>query len=178
MFHVSHVDTKFVLQQNKTIWKMKSTIFWDVIPCNLVYRHFGRMYCLHHHGWSVSHASNQKAGFWPWRWRQYSPPKYLLTSIRQSCHIPEESTVHIHHCKNLRLNFRHQFTGETVVWLMDYVCILPLFAFQKTVTWRFKFQHFTFLLIYLWFICQCCKYLRLYSIESRMISEGRIVKDV
>jgi hypothetical protein len=49
---------------------MKSTVFWDVMPCSLVqvYWCFWSMYHLHFQGQRLSHASNlQKQAELPWR---------------------------------------------------------------------------------------------------------------
>jgi hypothetical protein len=39
-----------------TKFYLKTTIFWDENPCNMVeiYKYFGGMYCLHLQGWVVS----------------------------------------------------------------------------------------------------------------------------
>jgi hypothetical protein len=45
---------------------LKSTIFWDIMPCSLlkVNWHFGGTYCLHLRGRRISQARNQRESRW------------------------------------------------------------------------------------------------------------------
>lgn len=40
---------------------------------------------------------------WPWRWRQYVPPKHRWTSA-SLCYIPEDNILHSDSCENLKSN--------------------------------------------------------------------------
>jgi hypothetical protein len=75
---------------------MESTIFYDVMQCNLVEvrQFFRETYCLYNQGWRVSQTSRSQtkpvsswalacAALWPWRWRPYVHSKCKWTpSIR------------------------------------------------------------------------------------------------
>jgi hypothetical protein len=65
-------------------WSMKSTIFWDIMPCSplSVNGRFGGTYSLRLQGRrnKLSHAGFLlRLFFRPWRWRRYVPPKRRLT---------------------------------------------------------------------------------------------------
>jgi hypothetical protein len=78
---------------------------WNVTWCSSIEIHedFKQTYCFHPHGQGVSQASNWQGGskwmsgwllasltLWLWRWRQYSPLKYQLTSTGLQCVIPRD----------------------------------------------------------------------------------------
>jgi hypothetical protein len=75
-----------------TVINMKSTIFWDVIPCSVVEVpwHLRGTNCLHFLGQTASQParSTQQAQslllvwitFWAWKWRQYVPPQHQCAS--------------------------------------------------------------------------------------------------
>jgi hypothetical protein len=90
---------------------LKSTIFWNITPCNTlsVNRRFGGTCRLHLQGGKISQARNQRACYllsrWflarhilrPWRWMRHTPPKRRLTANGRSTrrYIPEDSTLQI-----------------------------------------------------------------------------------
>jgi hypothetical protein len=87
---------------------MKSSVFWDITPCNplSVNRRFGGTYRLHLQGRRISQASSacHLLSSWflawlilrPWRWRRHAPPKRQLDfQLSTWRYIPEDRTVHI-----------------------------------------------------------------------------------
>jgi hypothetical protein len=73
---------KYVRFQVCTVVNMRITVFWDVVPCNLVevYRHFRGSCCLHHHGILMMEAASTfetSVNFYQATW----------------CNIPEDSDL-------------------------------------------------------------------------------------
>jgi hypothetical protein len=90
---------------------MKSIIFWDMTPCSLLScnRHFRGTYRLHLQGHSacllvfaeiISSTLKMEA--------ICSPETSVATQQTTWHHIPEDDTLHNHHCENLK-SYMHSF---------------------------------------------------------------------
>jgi hypothetical protein len=107
----------------------KSTIFWDIMPCSLlkVNRRFGRTYRLHLQGRRIRQAREELC--LPYAFTVLSCSAYSSTlKMEAICssetsvgfqrttwrYIPEDSTLHIHRCENLK-SYRHKEASQRIV---------------------------------------------------------------
>jgi hypothetical protein len=92
--------------------KLKSTISWDRTLCSPlnVNRRFGGTYRLHLRGRRIGLARNQRES----RWQAETSVDFQRTTWR---YIPEDSTLHNHHCENLKSYIQHNW----VLWELKHI---------------------------------------------------------
>jgi hypothetical protein len=91
---------------------LKSSVFWDITPCSplKVNWRFGGTCRLHLQGRRVSQVRNLLVACFlawlilrPWRWGSHVTPETSVDFQRTTQrYIPEDLTLHNHHCENLK----------------------------------------------------------------------------
>lgn len=81
---------------------MNATVFWDVMPCGVVYNFqcFGRTCCLHFHCRKLGCMGEDRGKWWPWN-EQLSVP------------CPNKLLENQHYGTAFTQDFRHSFRQET-----------------------------------------------------------------